>query len=390
MKITAVDTFYVRPRWVFVRIQTDEGITGWGEPGGEARGPAVITAVEDMAHYLLGQNPLLIERHWQLLTKAAFYRGGAILSSAVAGLDQALWDIAGKFHGVPVHELLGGPVRDRMRVYAWIGGDRTGDYTLDEIAQEARDRVAEGFTALKMNASSELSAIDTPAKANGVAERLAAVRSAIGDNCDIAVDCHGRVSRAMAKRLLPMLEPYQPLFVEEAVLPEYPEAFKELAQVSSVPLATGERIFSRWEYKHLLGSGLAVWQPDPSHAGGISETRRIASMAETYDISIAPHSAIGPLCLAASLQIDFAIPNALIQEQGVGYKQLGLDNDGADILDYLVDRSVFEYTDGHVARPTGPGLGIEIDEAALVRNAYQGEGWMPTWSTHADGSPAEM
>ena len=228
MKITAVDTFLVRPRWTFLRIQTDEGITGWGEPGGEARGPAVLAAVQDMAHYLIGQNPLLIERHWQLLTKAAFYRGGAILSSAVAGIDQALWDIAGKTHGVPVHELLGGPVRDRMRVYAWIGGDRTGDYTLDEIAQEARDRIADGFTALKMNASSELSAIDTPAKADGVAERLAAVRSAIGRDCDIAVDCHGRVSRAMAKRLLPMLEPYQPLFVEEAVLPEYPEAFKEL------------------------------------------------------------------------------------------------------------------------------------------------------------------
>jgi galactonate dehydratase len=390
MKITAVDTFLVRPRWTFVRVRTDEGITGWGEPGGEARGPAVLAAVQDMGHYLVGQNPLLIERHWQLMTKAAFYRGGAILSSAVAGLDQALWDIAGKVHGVPVHELLGGPTRDRMRVYAWIGGDRTGDYSLDDIAQEARDAIAQGFTALKMNASSELSFIDTPAKADGVAERLAAVRSAIGRDCDIAVDCHGRVSRAMAKRLLPMLEPYQPLFVEEAVLPEYPEAFKELAQVSSVPLATGERIFSRWEYKLLVDSGLAVWQPDPSHAGGISETRRIASMAETYDIAIAPHSAIGPLALAASLQIDFAIPNALIQEQGVGYKQPGLDNSGADILDYLVDTSVFDYSDGFAARPTGPGLGIEIDEAALVRNAYAGEGWMPNWSAHADGSPAEM
>jgi galactonate dehydratase len=381
----------VRPRWTFVRIRTDEGITGWGEPGGEARGPAVLAAVEDMGHSLLGQNPLHIEHHWHMLTKSAFYRGGAILSSAVSGLDQALWDIAGKLHGVPVHELLGGPTRERVRVYAWIGGDRTGDYAPEALAQEARDRIAEGFTALKMNASSELSAIDTPAKADGVAERLAAVRSAIGRECDIAVDCHGRVSRAMAKRLLPMLEPYQPLFVEEAVLPEYPEAFKELAQVSSVPLATGERMFSRWDYKHIVDSGLAVWQPDPSHAGGISETRRIAAMAETYDISIAPHSAIGPLCLAAALQIDFAIPNALIQEQGVGYVQEGLDNAGADILDYLVDTSVFRQVDGYFARPTAPGLGIEIDEEALVRNAYaEPEGWMPNWSTHADGSPAEM
>jgi galactonate dehydratase len=389
VRITHVETFLVRPRWVFVRVRTDEGVTGWGEPGGEARSGAVAATVHDMADYLVGQNPLTIERHWQRLTKGAFFRGGVILSSAVAGIDQALWDIAGKVHGVPVHELLGGPVRDRMRVYAWIGGDRTGDYSPDEIAAEASDQVSRGFTALKMTASSEMVPLDTPAKADGVIARLEAVRNAIGRDRDIAIDFHGRISRAMSRRLLPLVEPYQPLFVEEPCLPEYPEAFKELAQLSSVPIATGERLCSRWEFKHVVQSGIAVVQPDPSHAGGISETRRIATMAEAYDVLLAPHSAIGPIALAASLQVDFASPNALIQEQGVGYSDPGLDNAGSDILDYLVDRSVFEYREGFVSRPRNPGLGIEIDEVAVERAARQGHAWKPAPWTYPDGSFAE-
>jgi galactonate dehydratase len=342
-----------------------------------------------MADYLVGQDPLVIERHWQMLTKGAFYRGGAILSSAVAGIDQALWDIAGKVRGAAVHELLGGPVRDRMRVYAWIGGDRTGDYSPEAIAAEAREQVAHGFTALKMNASSEMVPIDTPAKADAVVVRLEAVREAIGRDRDIAIDFHGRISRAMSRRLLPMLEPYQPLFVEEPCVPEYPEAFKELAELTTVPIATGERLFSRWDYKHIIQSGIAVVQPDPSHAGGISETRRIAAMAETYDVLLAPHSAIGPIALASALQLDFASPNALIQEQGVGYSEPDFDNAGSDILDYLVDRSVFDYKDGFVSRPRNPGLGIEIDEAAVVRAARGGHAWRPPMWTHRDGSLAE-
>ena len=389
MKITRVQSFLVRPRWVFLRIDTDEGVTGWGEPGGEARPRTVVAAVEDMAGYLLGQDPLAIERHWQILTRGAFYRGGAIISSAVAGIDQALWDIAGKVRGAPVHELLGGPVRDRMRVYAWIGGDRTGDYTPQAIAAEAREQIQKGFTALKMNASSQMAPIDTPAKADEVIERVQAVREAIGQDRDIALDFHGRVSRAMSRRLLPMLEPYQLLFAEEPSLPEYPEAIREFTQLTSVPIATGERLFSRWDYKHIIQSGIAVVQPDPSHAGGISETRRIAAMAETYDVLVAPHSAIGPIALAASLQVDFAAPNAMIQEQGVGYSDPGADNTGSDILDYLVDRSVFDYEDGFVARPTKPGLGIEVDADAVQRAAHRGHGWTPPPWRHLDGSFAE-
>lgn len=389
MKITRIQPFLVSPRWVFLRIDTDEGVTGWGEPGGEARPRTVMASVKDMAGYLLGQDPLAIERHWQILTRGAFYRGGAIISSAVAGIDQALWDIAGKVRGAPVHELLGGPVRDRMRVYAWIGGDRTGDYTPETIAAEAREQVQKGFTALKMNACSQMAPIDTPAKADEVIERVEAVRHAIGQERDIAVDFHGRVSRAMSRRLLPMLEPYQLMFVEEPSLPEYPEAIREFAQLTSVPIATGERLFSRWDYKHIIQSGIAVVQPDPSHAGGISETRRIAAMAETYDVLVAPHSAIGPIGLAASLQVDFAAPNAFIQEQGVGYSDPGVDNTGSDILDYLADRSVFDYEDGFVARPTKPGLGIEVDADAVERAGHRGHSWTPPPWRHTDGSFAE-
>jgi galactonate dehydratase len=284
---------------------------------------------------------------------------------------------------------LGGPVRDKMRVYGWIGGDKTGDYSPETIAAEALEQIGRGFTALKMNASSQMAPIDTPAQADAVVERLAAVREAIGRDRDIAVDFHGRITRAMSRRLLPMLEPYQPLFVEEPCLPEYPEGFKELAGLCGIPIATGERLYSRWEFKHVIQSGIAVVQPDPSHAGGISETRRIASMAETYDVLVAPHSAIGPIALASSLQIDFATPNAFIQEQGIGYSDPGVDNTGSDILDYLLDRSVFDFEDGFVSRPTAPGLGIEIDDAAVERAAHAGHAWTPPPWTHADGSFAE-
>jgi len=389
MKITRLATFRIRPRWLFLRVDTDEGIVGWGEPGGEARVNAVEAAIHELADYLVDQNPLEITRLWEVLTKSGFVRGGASLSSAISGIDQALWDIAGKAYGAPVHELLGGPVRDRMRVYGWIGGDRTGDYGPDEIAQEAADQVARGLTAVKMNASSELDRIDRPARTLEVVDRAAAVREAIGAERDFAIDCHGRVSKPMARRLLPLLEPYQPLFVEEPVLAEYPEAYAELAQLTSVPIATGERLYHRTDFQPFFEAGLAVAQPDPSHAGGISETHRIAAVAEAFDVALAPHSAIGPIALAACLQLDFASPNALIQEQGIGYREPGFDNAGSDILDYLVDPSVFDCDDGFIARPTGAGLGIEVDAAAVERAAEVGHAWRLQPWTHSDGSYAE-
>ncbi|GGY78417.1 galactonate dehydratase [Streptomyces omiyaensis] len=380
MKITSLRTYLVAPRWCFLRIDTDEGITGWGEPVVEGRAHTVAAAVDELSDYLIGQDPMRIEDHWQVLTKGGFYRGGPVLSSAVAGIDQALWDIKGKALGVPVWDLLGGPVRDRVRVYSWIGGDRPED-----VVEQALARKAEGFTAIKMNASPQLEFIDTPAAVHGIVERVASIREAVGDSFDIAVDFHGRLTLPMARRILPLLEPYLPFFVEEPVVPEMSDHIGEVVRSTSIPVATGERLYSRWDFKKVLGQGIAVAQPDLSHAGGISETRRIAAMAEAYDVSLAPHCPLGPIALASCLQVGFATPNLLIQEQSLGIHY----NTGSDLLDYLVDPSVFRYEDGHVALLTAPGLGIEVDAKAVERAAETGHRWRnPVWR-HKDGSFAE-
>ncbi|MGW2303968.1 galactonate dehydratase [Streptomyces sp. NPDC001809] len=380
MKITSLRTYLVAPRWCFLRVDTDEGITGWGEPVVEGRAHTVAAAVDELSDYLVGQDPLRIEDHWQVLTKGGFYRGGPVLSSAVAGIDQALWDIAGKALGVPVWQLLGGNVRDRIRVYSWIGGDRPTD-----VAEAAAARRAEGFTAIKMNASAQLRLIDTPKAVHDIVARVASVRERVGDDFDIAVDFHGRLTLPMARRVVPLLEEYLPFFVEEPVVPELSDRIGDVVRSTSVPIATGERLYSRWDFKKVLESGVAVAQPDLSHAGGISEVRRIAAMAEAYDVSLAPHCPLGPIALAACLQVGFATPNLLIQEQSLGIHY----NEGSDLLDYLVDPSVFRYDDGHVGLLTAPGLGIEIDEKAVERAAETGHRWRnPVWRRD-DGSQAE-
>ncbi|MCW6003678.1 galactonate dehydratase [Micromonospora sp. CPCC 205371] len=381
MKITSVETFLVPPRWLFCRIGTDEGVVGWGEPVVEGRAATVRTAVEELAEQLIGTDPLRIEDHWQVLTKGGFYRGGPVLSSAVAGIDQALWDIAGKVRGAPVHELLGGPVRERTRIYSWIGGDEPA-----ELERAARAQMEAGFTAVKMNASGRLGPIASPAEIDAVVQRVASVRAVLGPDRDVAVDFHGRVSLANARRLLPLLEPLHPLFVEEPRLPEEHHQLRHVVAASSVPIATGERMYSRWDFRPVLDSGIAVAQPDVSHAGGISEVRRIAAMAEVHGVSMAPHCPLGPIALAASLQIAFSTPNFLIQEQSLG---IHYNNAGNDLLDYLVDPSVFTFVDGHVTRTTRPGLGIEVDEKAVRRADELGHAWRsPVWR-HDDGSFAE-
>jgi galactonate dehydratase len=377
VKITALTTYLVAPRWMFLRVDTDEGITGWGEPVVEGRARTVQAAVAELTELLVGEDPLRIEDLWQQMTKGGFYRGGPILSSAVAGVDQALWDIAGKTYGVPVHQLLGGAVRERVRMYAWIGGDDPS-----HVAELASEQVEAGFTAVKMNGSGAMAPIDTPARTRQVVERLAAVRDVIGPDRDVVVDFHGRMSTAMSRRLLPMLEPLSPLFVEEPVLPEFSRDLRALAASTSVPLATGERLYSRWDFRDVLPTGIAVAQPDVSHAGGISEVRRIAAMAEAYDVAMAPHCPLGPIALAASLQLAFSTPNFLIQEQSVGIHY----NAGNELLDYLVDASPFRFVDGYAALPIGPGLGIEIDGAAVARAAEVGHDWHnPIWRA-TDGS----
>ncbi len=379
--ITKIETFRVPPRWLFLRVETSDGLVGWGEPVLEGRAATVEAAVHELAPQVMGSDASRIEDTWQRLTRSGFYRHGPVLSSAVAGFDQALWDIAGKRLGVPVHELLGGAVRDRVRTYSWVGGDDPAG-----VREHIQARLDQGFTAVKMNASGVLRHIDSPAAIADVVDRAHAARETLGDSGDFALDFHGRVSPAMAHRLLPLLEELMPMWVEEPVVPELSaEHLPRLVQRSSIPIATGERAFSRWDFKPLLEAGIAVAQPDISHAGGISETRRIAAMAETYGAGLAPHCPLGPIALASCLQVDLASPNTVIQESSLGIHY----NEGWDLLDYLADTSPFTVRDGHIDRLTGPGLGVEIDEAEVRKAAAHGHDWAtPTWN-HTDGSLAE-
>ncbi|HEX5323114.1 MAG TPA: galactonate dehydratase [Capsulimonadaceae bacterium] len=381
MKIREIELFKVPPRWLFVKITTDDGLVGWGEPIVEGKADTVKACVEEMSEFLIGGDPGAIEDLWQVLYRGGFYRGGPVLTSAISGIEQALWDIKGKRLGVPIYELLGGAVRDKMRVYAWIGGDRPAD-----VAASAKSQLANGYTAVKMNATSELEWIDSPLKVEEAAARLAAARETAGPGVGIGIDFHGRVHKGMAKALFKELEPYKPMFYEEPVLAENNDALVELARYTTVPIATGERMYTRWGYKSLLQSGCAdIIQPDLSHAGGIWEVRKIAAMAEAYDVAVAPHCPLGPIALAASLQLDFCTPNAFIQEQSLGIHY----NQGSDLLDYLADPTVFHYKEGYVPRPTAPGLGIEIDEARVREMAAKGHNWKsPVWR-NADGSVTE-
>lgn len=347
----------------------------------EGRAATVKAAVEELMENLIGKDPKNIEDHWNLMYRAGFYRGGPILMSAIAGIDQALWDIKGKFYNAPIHQLLGGKARDSIRVYSWIGGDRPS-----EVGQAASEMASRGFTAVKMNATEELEYVDTHRKIDEAVARIAAVRTAVGPDIGIGIDFHGRVHRPMVKALAKELEPFHPMFIEEPVLPENNEALRELAAVTSIPIATGERMFSKWQFKTLLKEGYVdIIQPDLSHAGGITECKKIISMAEAFDVAAAPHCPLGPIALAACLQVDATCHNAFIQEQSLGIHY----NQGSDLLDYLTDKTVFEYHEGYVKIPEGPGLGIELNEDHIRKMAKTGHNWHnPVWR-HNDGSIAE-
>lgn len=382
MKIRSLEMFQVPPRWLFLKISTDDGLAGWGEPIVEGRAATVEAAVQEMGDYLIGKDPSNIEDLWQVLYRGGFYRGGPILTSAISGIEHALWDIKGKRLGVPIYELLGGSVREKMRVYAWIGGDKPTD-----VVASAHARVAAGYTAFKMNATADMEWIDSAQKVQEAAERLAAARAAVGNEIGIGIDFHGRLHKGMAKVLAKELEPFKPLFFEEPVLPENNEALVELARQTSVPLATGERMYTRWGFKTLFANGgVSIVQPDLSHCGGIWEGRKIAAMAEAYDIAVAPHCPLGPITLAASLQLDFCTPNAFIQEQSL---EIHYHQSGSELLDYLVDPQVFHFQEGFVQKPTAPGLGIEINEAKVREMAQVGHRWRNPVSRSIDGSVAE-
>lgn len=371
MKITKLETIFVRPRWLFLKMHTDEGIIGLGEPIVEGRSRTVATAVHELESYLIGQDPRRIEHHWQVMYRGTFYRGGPVLVSAISGIEQAMWDILGKSLGVPVYQLLGGHVRDRIRVYAHCGGD-----TPEQAAQAARDRVTQGFTALKTGIDAPVRIFDTKAYVDKQVARIQAMREAIPTHVDLAVDFHGRVSPAMAIRLANALEDCNLLFIEEPVLPENVDALVTVARSIKTPVATGERLFTRWGFREILEKQAAVvLQPDLCHAGGISEVRKIAAMAEVYYAAVAPHNPLGPISLAAGLQVDACIPNFLCQEQvslGEGYL-----------------KQPFVVKDGYIDLPTAPGLGIELDDAAVSERIYDGSWDTPRLFHDDDGAFSE-
>lgn len=349
MRISRVETFPVAPRWLFLKIHTDNGLVGWGEPTLENRVHTVAQAIVEVEPYLLGKDPTRVMHHWQAIYRHAFYRGGPVLTSALSGIEQALWDITGKALGVPIYQLLGGPLRDRIKVYAHIRGE-----SLNEQIEYIRARVAEGFRAFKTGVRGPRPAriVESPAFIDQVVERFAGLREAGGRDVDIAIDFHGAVSPQTAGVLIKALEPYQPMFIEEPVQCQNVDVLADLARKTHLPIAAGERIFTKWGFRELLEKGAAsILQPDISHAGGIFEGRLIAGMAESYYAAVAPHCPLGPISLAAGIQLDASIPNFLCQEQvhlGEGYL-----------------KQPFVVKDGYIDLPTAPGLGITIDEEAL-------------------------
>ena len=378
-KLVRIDTFRVPPRWLFVRLEADDGATGWGEASLEGHAEAVEGAFAALRDRFLGADPAHIEDIWQIGYRGGFYRGGPVLMSALSGLDQALWDLKGKRLGAPAWSLMGGRVRERIPVYAWIGGDRP-----HEAGEGAKARKAQGFNAVKMNATPGLAWLDRAPAIDAVLERVEAVKAA---GMDCGLDFHGRVHKAMAKQLAKALEPARPLFIEEPLLSENLEGLEQLSRLTHIPIALGERLYDRWDFKPFLERGIVdIIQPDLSHAGGLSECRRIAAMAEAYDVGVAPHCPLGPLALGACLQLAAATPNFIIQEMSLG---IHYNTGGHDLLTYCKDPSVFDVKDGFVAVPEGPGLGVELDEDKVRAMADEGHAWRnPVWRT-PDGGFAE-
>ncbi|EMD00661.1 hypothetical protein BAUCODRAFT_62416 [Baudoinia panamericana UAMH 10762] len=360
--IAKIEYFRVMPRWLFVKITDTDDRVGWGEATLEGHTEAVEGTLDGYAKRFTGFEADDIEEIWQQAWRKSFYRGGPVFMSALAGIDIALWDLKARKLDVPIWQLLGGKVRERVQVYAWIGGDRPSD-----VEQAARERFQQGFRAVKMNATEDVGWLDSPSALQSSVERLKIVK-ALG--MDAALDFHGRLHKPMAKQLAKALEPHGPLFIEEPLLSEHPESIKELYGLTTCPIALGERLYSRWDFKRFFEDrSVDVIQPDISHCGGISELRRIAAMAEAYDIAVAPHCPLGPIALAACLQIGICTPNHVIQEMSLGI-HYNVEAGEYDINSYVNNPEVFAVKEGHVEKLTGPGLGIEVNED-LVRKVAE-------------------
>ena len=380
MKIISYSIYKLKPRWIFLKINTDEGISGWGELVSGTRTETVIAGTKEMMEYLIGKDPCQIEDIWQFLYRF-FFRGGPVEMTIISGIEIALWDIKGKFYNMPVYEFLGGRARTKIKVYSWIGGDRP-----TEVGNEALKRKNMGFTAVKMNATEEMHYVDTYKKVQQVLERVQSIRDKVGYDLEIAVDFHGRVHKPMAKILAKELEQFHLMFIEEPVLPENIDVLRDIVTHVSIPIAVGERIYTRWGFKPIFKDGFVdIIQPDVSLTGGILEAKKIAAMAECYDVAVAPHAPYGPIALAATLQLDVCTPNVFIQEQSLGIHY----NQGFDLLDFIKNKEIFQYKNGFVDIPTKPGLGIEIDEEIVEKISQEGLDWSnPKWRNY-DGTYAE-
>ena len=383
MKITQLETFHIAPRWLFLKVSTDEGITGWGEPVLEGHAHAVEAAVHEQEDILIGADPRNIEHLWQLMYRGAYYRGGPVQMSAISGVEQALWDIKGKYYNMPVYEMLGGKCRDRVRMYGHLKPAAiSGDFPIPSMLEIARKRMAAGFTIVKYSVIPPILPIDNWGAIDRLVERFAAVRDTVGRDIDIAVDFHGRVSPAMSKQIIKELEPYHPFFVEEPCVPDNTDMLIDIARSTTVPIATGERLMTRWGFRDLIESrAIAVFQPDICHVGGIFEARKIAAMAELNYATIAPHNPLGPVSLAACLQLDACIPNCLVQEHP------GMPDERDLGVGILKNPFTIE-SDGCVRVPQGPGLGVDVDEDALKKLQFDGK-WRNPTITLPDGSIAD-
>ncbi len=378
MKIAAIEQFFPLPRIRLIKNTTDTGLAGWGETTLEGKPKSVKGAVEELAAYLIGKDPLRIEHHWQHMYRSAFFRGGNVLMTAMSGIDQALWDITGKHYGVPTYQLLGGAVRDRIRVYAHWG---IGSLT-DEGKAAARSRLdllqKSGYTGFKSGPGGKWRAHEPPSMIDAFVERAFLMREWVGPDVELAFDFHGKMTPALAIEICQEIKGMRPMFVEEPVPQENVDALKLVSDHVPFPIATGERLLSRWEFREVFEKqAVAYIQPDISHAGGITELKKIANMAEVYYIHIMPHCAIGPVAFSASLHVDAVVPNFLMQEQ----IDQGL---GAGLLkeDWLVK-------DGHIRLPVKPGLGFEIDEQEIQKQAIYREELGGEYYYETDGSVAD-
>lgn len=379
MKITDLRVFQTQgghANWTFVKLYTDGGLTGVGEASLERNDEVVVRALETFKDFLVGQDPFQIEYIWNALYKQTFKYGQLIILTALSGVEQALWDIKGKALGVPVYELLGGKLRDKVRAYAnaWafqkIVTQMTAEDTPDSIAQNALKMVEKGFTAMKWDPFREGGQVIPRSEEEFALACVKAVREAVGPSVDILIECHGRFNMHSAVRIARKLEPYDPFFYEEPIPPDNIDALAALQRSINLPIATGERLYTRWEFRPLLEKNAAhIIQPDICNVGGIWELRKIAAMAEAYYVAVQPHNSNGPVQTIASLHLDASIPNFIFQEFFYPY---------LDMYNEVLTEPII-YRDGYLEVPTAPGLGTDIREDVIRKRPPKKQPPMATW-----------